>query len=388
MLTISTENIPIKIWTNEFDNGTIEQAKNLANLPFAKKHIAVMPDCHVGYGMPIGGVLATEGVIIPNAVGVDIGCGMCSIPTNLRSVKQSELQRILHGISKTVPVGFKHHHYRQDESKMPSIDNVASWDSIALQEYDNAAFQVGTLGSGNHFIEVQKGDDGFIHVMIHSGSRNIGKTVADYYNKLAIRLNEEWDSPVPKNWQLAYLPIDSKEGGRYIKEMQFCVEFALANRKLMLERVMEQFVDEFPDVKFGEMVNIPHNYSALEEHDGMWLWVHRKGATRALEGEIGIIPGSQGSKSYLVRGKGNKESFSSCSHGAGRKMGRNEARKKLNLEYEKKELNRMGVLHAIRGEKDLDEAPGAYKDIDKVMANQIDLVDIILTLEPLAVVKG
>jgi tRNA-splicing ligase RtcB len=266
-----------------------------------------------------------------------------------------------------------------------------------LKEYNSAMKQVGTLGSGNHFIEIQKGDDGHIWIMIHSGSRNIGFKVAEYYNELAYNLNKKWHSNtfLPKNKKdsLAFLPVDSIEGQDYIREMQYCVDFALSNRKLMMDKIMRIFKEMekiSPDIEitFEPAINIAHNYARLENHMGKNVWVHRKGATLADEGTIGIIPGSQGSSSYIVKGKGDVMSFKSCSHGAGRKIGRKVAQKVLNLEEEIRLLDDKGILHAIRGVRDLDEAPGSYKDIQTVMEEQKDLVEIITRLSPLAVVKG
>lgn len=398
---ISTEKAPIKLWLDDAEDGALEQARNLANLPFIFKHVALMPDAHQGYGMPIGGVIATKDVIIPNAVGVDIGCGMCAVRTSLTEISTDTLKEIMGEIRKVIPVGFNKHQKEQDESLVPGLAllNGKSDKPIVQQEYSNALKSLGTLGGGNHFIEIQKGSDGYIWIMIHSGSRNLGKQVADYYNNIAIRLNEKWKSTVPKEWQLAFLPIDSEEGQAYIREMNYCVEFALANRALMMERIKIAFQETIDDGKivfplgnskvgFEPMINIAHNYASLENHYGENVWVHRKGATLVREGETGIIPGSQGTKSYIVRGRGNLESFNSCSHGAGRKMGRKDAERRLNLEEEKKKLDDMGVIHAIRGLADLDEAPGAYKDIDVVMANQADLVDVVIELTPLAVIKG
>ncbi len=225
--------------------------------------------------------------------------------------------------------------------------------------------------------------------MIHSGSRNLGKQVADYYNKKAVDINEKWFSSIPKNWELAFFPADDPFGQQYLAEMQFCIDFALANRTLMMSRVIEALTDVFgPEVSFDSMVNIAHNYARMEHHFGENVLIHRKGATSARAGEVGIIPGSQGTSSYIVQGKGNEESFMSCSHGAGRKMGRKQAERTLSLAEEIKRLDDRGILHAIRGVKDLDVAAGAYKDIDFVMAEQIDLVDVLVRLEPLAVVKG
>ena len=245
-----------------------------------------------------------------------------------------------------------------------------------------------TILPKSHFIEIQKGSDGYIWIMIHSGSRNLGYQVANYYNKLASKLSGHFKSRIPKNWQLAYLPVDSTEGQQYLLEMDYCVDFALANRKLMMERVKDALLMIASPVHFGQFVNIAHNYASLETHFHKNLLVHRKGATSAQEGEIGIIPGSQGTPSYLVRGKGNRESFSSCSHGAGRKMGRKQAQRSLDLQEEQKRLEDQGIIHAIRSRRDLDEAAGAYKDIDEVVENQLDLVEVIVTLKPLAVIKG
>jgi len=265
-------------------------------------------------------------------------------------------------------------------------------------EFDNAVKSLGTLGGGNHFIEIQNGDDGHIWIMIHSGSRNLGFKVANHYNKLSQELNEKWHSSVPKEQGLAFLPVDSEGGQNYIKEMNYCVEFALANRKLMMDRVLEIFDNEtkrFNNITAQKligsvepMINIAHNYASLENHFGQNVWVHRKGATKATEGLTGIIPGSQGTASYIVEGLGNKESFMSCSHGAGRKMSRTKAKNELDLKKEIKKLDNKGVIHGIRCKNDLDEASSAYKDIEEVMDNQKDLVKILVKLSPLAVIKG
>lgn len=422
---IKTEKIPIKLWISQIEPGALEQAKHLANLPFAFHHIAIMPDAHVGYGMPIGGVLATEGVIIPNAVGVDIGCGMCAARTTLKDISRDKLKEILGEIRKIIPTGFSHHEKQQNLNAMPELTSNLP---VVKSQFERARKQVGTLGGGNHFVEIQKGSDGYIWVMVHSGSRNIGKRVADYYNKLAIRLRKKFQSDVPLKWQLDFFPADSEEGRQYFSEMSYCAGFALASRKLMLGNIAGIFrAKTSGELLVGEMIhpptnseknladknrqkakpptgsglkwsensaeigggiNIAHNYASFEKHFGKDVVVHRKGATQAKKGQVGIIPGSQGSSSFIVRGKGNPESFESCSHGAGRKIGRNEARRTLILEEEIKKLDQKGVLHAIRGRMDLDEAPGAYKDISEVMENQNDLVEILVKLEPLAVVKG
>ena len=387
---IATERIPIKMWLDDIEDGALAQAQNLANLPFAFKHIAVMPDAHQGYGMPIGGVMATKGVVVPNAVGVDIGCGMCALKTSLTNLDTETTKKIMGGIRASVPVGFNHHPTNQDEKWMPNdIAPDVPGPIIVYQEYGSALKQVGTLGGGNHFIEIQKGSDGHIWVMIHSGSRNLGYKVAKHYNDLAITLNERWFSIIPKSYELAFLPLDTVEGQAYMSEMTYCVEFALSSRLLMMERVKASFYDACPDVEWcGEVINIAHNYAAMEHHFNTNVMVHRKGATQARMGQLGIIPGSQGTASYIVRGLGNPESFESCSHGAGRKMGRKQAQRELDLQEEIERLDKAGVIHGIRNEKDLDEAAGAYKDIDTVMSNQTDLVEVVVELKPLAVIKG
>lgn len=385
---ISTERIPIKMWLEDIEPGAVAQAQNLANLPFAFKHVALMPDSHVGYGMPIGGVLATEGVIIPNAVGVDIGCGMCAVPTNLETIEVDKLKNIMSGIRDLVPLGFEHQKVAQDNTLLPSADEIVKF-GVVEKQYIAALKQIGTLGGGNHFIEIQKGNDGRIWIMIHSGSRNIGLRVAEYYNRVAKHFNQMWYTSVESKQDLAFLPIESQEAKDYMKEMQYCVDFALANRKLMMENILSIFGEVIgKDFEALDFINIAHNYARWENHFNKNVIVHRKGATSARKGETGIIPGSQGTKSYIVKGLGNPESFESCSHGAGRKMGRKQAVRELDFAAETAALDKMGVIHALRNKSDLDEAPGAYKDIDVVMANQSDLVEIAVELTPMAVIKG
>lgn len=408
MKVIASERLPIKLWvgnkevehydgiyTLDIEDGALAQAKNLANLPFAFKHIAIMPDTHEGYGMPIGGVLATKGVVIPNAVGVDIGCGMCAAKITNQDISEyheSSLKFILGKIRETIPVGFNH--YKEKQSGMPLFKSkYSNWNlgassrCIIDEQWDAATYQLGTLGGGNHFIEIQADEDNNVWVMIHSGSRNLGKQVADYYNKIAKQLNEKWFSSVDSKWDLAFLPIETDEGKHYMEEMHYCVSFAYANRMHMM-RTIQNIMNIFNGAEFGDAINIAHNYAAWENHFGQNVVVHRKGATRARKGEIGIIPGSMGTNSYIVEGLGNAESFTSCSHGAGRKMGRKEATKRLDLSTEIGNMDGKGIIHGLRNNSDLDEAPGAYKEIDVVMENQKDLVTPIVKLRPLAVIKG
>jgi len=385
---ITDEPIPIKLWLDDIEPGALNQARNLARLPFAFGHIALMPDCHEGFGMPIGGVMATKHVIVPNAVGVDIGCGMCAVQTSLESITRKNLEKIISEISQKIPVGYKHHSSPPDVSRMPTRKSLDGLPVVA-REYKSATRQLGTLGGGNHFIEIQKGSDGKIWVMVHSGSRNIGKQVADYYNRLAMQLNEKWKSDVPRSVQLAYLPMDSNEGQQYFDEMNYCLDFAFENRRWMMDAILEIFANDFGgSFKSAPMINIAHNYASVENHFSQKVVVHRKGATKASTNTIGIIPGSQGANSFIVKGKGNAESFESCSHGAGRKMGRKEAIRSLNLSNEREKLENQGIIHALHKTTDLEEAMGAYKDIHTVMKNQNDLVEVLVELKPLGVIKG
>lgn len=373
------------MWLDDLEEGALAQAKNLANLPFTFKHIPLMPDSHPGYGMPIGSILATKDVVVPNAVGVDIGCGMCAMKTSIKEMDSAELKEVLKIARKLIPLGFNWHDEPQDLEWMPEGHEELN---VVSRHFHKATKQVGSLGGGNHFIEIQKGSDGFVWVMIHSGSRNLGYNVAKHYNHEAIVLNERYHSVVTKDMELAFLPIETLQAKAYLKEMKYCVAFAEANRKLMMNRMFEALSVVKGECSHEDIINESHNFAAWENHFGENVMVHRKGATKANKGELGMIPGSQGTSSYIVKGLGNPESFNSCSHGAGRKMGRKQAQRELNLADEIAALNEKGVVHALRGKSDLDEAPSAYKDIEIVMENQKDLAEIVVELTPLAVLKG
>lgn len=389
MKIINTEKVVIKSWCNNPEEGAIEQAKNLANLPFIFRQVCLMPDTHQGYGMPIGGVIATNGVVVPNAVGVDIGCGMCAVKTNLNinNITKAQLKSVMKVIREDVPVGFNHHKEKQEWNGFEHAPDIP----IVKSLIESARYQLGTLGSGNHFIEIQQDESGNIWVMIHSGSRNFGYNIAKDYNKKAQELCEIWHSniPTPKGEDgLAFLPLQSNEGKEYMEAMNYALKFAKANRFRMIAACKNAFKLVFDDVEFGDIINIHHNYAVIEHHFGKNVVIHRKGATSAKEGELGIIPGSQGTSSYIVEGLGNPNSFNSCSHGAGRVMGRKKAKENLNLDHEIKILDDLGVIHGIRSVEDLDEAPSAYKDINIVMEEQQDLVKIVTKLTPVAVIKG
>ena len=380
----------VKMWTTEFDDTARKQIENLASLPFVHHHIALMPDCHGGMGMPIGGVLPTKDVVIPNAVGVDIGCGMCAVKTNIRARRLTEkiLRKvIMKGIRERIPLGMDHHKEMQDEKYLPTGFDLEKL-PVVENHYKSIHHQVGTLGGGNHFIELQRDGEGWLWIMIHSGSRNLGKQVGDFYNKKAKWFNELYYSKVESELMLPFLPLKTHEFNEYWDEMNYCIAFAKCNRQLMMERIKEVIVDALPLAEFEPTIDIAHNYAAFENHFGANCIVHRKGAVRAMAGEIGIIPGSQGTSSYIVEGLGNPDSFMSSSHGAGRLMSRTQAIKTLSLEDEIKKMESKGIVHSIRSQRDLDEAASAYKDIDHVIALETDLVKVITKLEPLAVIKG
>lgn len=374
-------------WCENPEDEAIKQAINLSKHPALIGNVCLMPDTHSGYGMPIGGVVALYDAISPNMVGVDIGCGMRAIKTSLK-IEQLSIdiaKAIIQQITEQIPMGFNH-------NKKPQIDdifNLLDWQEtlICKNEMNSAIYQLGSLGGGNHFIEIQKDNDNYIWFMIHSGSRNLGKRVCDYYNNSAKELNTIWrNDSVVKN-DLAFFSKGTKEFNYYLKEMNLCLKFAEANRKVISNKIKHIFNENiFCD--FLQEIDIYHNYAKLENHYNKNVYVHRKGATLARKDTIGIIPGSQGSCSYIVKGKGEKSSLHSCSHGAGRKMSRTQAKKELSLNKEVEILNNMGIFHSLRSVNDLDEAPSAYKDIDVVMNEQKDLVDILIKLEPLAVIKG
>ena len=383
-------NRPVKIWTNDVEETAMRQIENLTTLPFLHHHLAIMPDVHAGMGMPIGGVLACDGAVIPNAVGVDIGCGMCAVKTNW---KMEDLpahvirKEIMKGIRARIPLGMDHHKEAQDAKYLPQGHDIDKMEIVKRRQH-SILHEVGTLGGGNHFIELQKDEEGNLWIMIHSGSRNLGKQVGDYYNKIAASLNEKWHSVVSPEIRLPFLPHGTREFGAYWNEMKYCIDFALCNRRLMMERIQEVIADSLKGIEFEPMINIAHNYAAFEHHFGKDVIVHRKGATLAREGVIGIIPGSQGTASYIVKGLGNPDSFCSCSHGAGRVLSRKAAIKTLDMDAEVRNLEAKGIIHAIRCQDDMQEASGAYKDIDTVIANESDLVKLKTKLLPIAVIKG
>lgn len=390
MIVKLINNRPVKIWADSVEPSAMSQIENLTLLPFLFHHLAIMPDVHAGKGMPIGGVLACTDAVVPNAVGVDIGCGMCAVKTNwnVGDITPEVLRKkIMRGIRKRIPLGMDHHKQPQGAEHLPAGHDIDKM-TIVRQRQESVQREVGTLGGGNHFIELQKDEAGNLWIMIHSGSRNLGARVGAHYNAMAAALNKQWSACVPPEINLPFLPLGSKEFGMYWDEMKYCIDFALCNRRLMMQRIEEVVADALPGVEFEPMINIAHNYAACEEHFARRVFVHRKGATLARKGMVGIIPGSMGSSSYIVEGLGNPESFCSCSHGAGRALSRTAAKRTLDLNEEVARLNALGIVHGIRSHDDMQEATGAYKDIEKVLANEHDLVRIKTKLLPIAVIKG
>lgn len=405
-ITWNKNQVPIYSWTENYEEEALNQAKDLSKLPFMFHHVALMPDVHPGYGMPIGGVIACKDVVIPNAVGVDIGCGMMAVKTDLFSDGLKDKQTIRNlfaSLKKLIPVGEGNFHrerqywdgFNRYEQEVYRVE-AGTWGWDTEKVWNLALHNLGTLGGGNHFIELQS-DGTNIWLMLHSGSRNLGYKIAKYYNDVALELCSRYYSPLP-NKDVAFLPIDSTEGLNYIRDMTFALNYAQENRKRMMnifQQILSDYFSEIGGVNFAQEINIHHNYANLENHFGKNIWVHRKGATSAKEGQLGIIPGSMGTASYIVKGKGNRDSFTSCSHGAGRPMSRTEASKTLTKEECDKAME--GIVYdwwkpikrgKLKGELDFSESPGAYKDIDTVISEQSDLVDIVVKLKPLGVLKG
>ncbi len=400
--------VPVKVWLQSgemLEKGCLEQALHLAKLPFVRRWVCLMPDTHMGKGMPIGGVIAARDVIIPNAVGSDIGCGMIFAPLNVK-LEQVEgittgngslIQLLIGDILRNIPTGVNRY-------KTPQKSSVLDLAGEQMELYEDnpellflmedGYYQTGTLGGGNHFIELQVDEEGFLGIMIHSGSRHMGKKICDVFHKKARVLNEKWYSQVPDEYRLAFFPTDTEEGKQYIRWMNLALDYAYENRQRMMERVMELTVKHLKkyahvDVEFGEVINCHHNYAAIENHYGENVWVHRKGATPARAGEIAVIPGAMGSYSYVVEGLGNPESFFSSSHGAGRSYSRKGAMEAFSTEQVILDLREHQVVLGKHKKNDVaEECRFAYKDIDMVMEQQKELVKPLKKLRTVGVVKG
>jgi tRNA-splicing ligase RtcB len=400
--------MPVKSWCENCEEGAVQQAVNLAHHPALVHHVALMPDAHQGYGMPIGGVVAAKGAVIPAAVGVDIGCGMIATETDIPAEAFAEMsfrRAFQEKLKECIPVGEgESHRVTQDwEGFEEYTAHNGMRSSLWPSKLDR--MNLGTLGGGNHFIELQKttaldgsGDPeggAKVWLMIHSGSRNLGKRIEEHYHRIAARMCERFHSPLPDK-DLAFLPIDEPSGHDYFTDMLFALRYAKENRRRMMEAMKATVAEFVPGVDFIRTIDIHHNYAAFEEHFGEKVCVHRKGATSAKLDEIGIIPGSMGTASYIVRGLGNPESFMSCSHGAGRRMSRIAASTTLTVEECDQAMD--GIVcerwhkykgyGKAKGRLDLSEAPQAYKDIEDVIASERDLVEPLVRLVPLASLKG
>lgn len=399
---------PIKIWLPDeqsIEESCLEQAYRLSELPFIHKWVALMPDTHTGMGMPIGGVIATDGVIIPNAVGVDIGCGMAFIGTNIKveEIKSiqtgngSLIQCIIGDILRNIPVGRNRHKKKQECNTLDkAFQELEKYEENPelVEQLEAGYFQVGSLGGGNHFIELQEDDFGYLGIMIHSGSRHLGKRICDTFHGKARELNQKWHSNIPDDYRLAFLPVDIKEGKQYINWMNLALDFALENRFHMMmdvKEILERWMTKHTEItiEYTTEINCHHNYASLEHHYKKDVWVHRKGATRARLGEQTVIPGAMGSYSYIVEGLGNEMSFCSSSHGAGRRYSRKGAMDAFTTEEVMVDLKNQGVVLGKHNKKDVaEESRFAYKDIDEVMEHQKDLVKPVKRLKTIGVVKG
>jgi len=387
--------VPLLVWTQDPEPQAMEQLAKIARLPFLHHHVAVMPDVHLGIGATVGSVVATRGAVIPAAVGVDIGCGMCAVRTSLRaSDLPDSLRAVRNQIERDVPVGQSEH-----EQALPDWDGalelegtrvglaelLAEHPKLAPRDSQKHARQMGTLGGGNHFIELCLDEAQRVWVLLHSGSRGIGNQIASYFIERAKLAIAREGIALPDK-DLAYFPDGTQDFADYVRAVSWAQAYAKRNREAMLRLVTSALERTLPAFTLGgAVVDCHHNYVEREHHFGADVLLTRKGAVRARVGDIGIIPGSMGTRSYIVRGKGNPDSFHSCSHGAGRRMSRGKAREAFSVADVKTQTA------GVECRKDagvIDELPGAYKDIDEVMANQADLVEIAHTLKQVLCVKG
>jgi len=392
---ITKGKVPVKIYTDEVDHAAMQQLYNMSQLPIIHSHLAAMPDVHLGKGATVGSVIPTKGAIIPAAVGVDIGCGMNALrlsikandlPDNLRSIRSA--------IEEVIPVGFNMHKY--DRARNSTIRSLSGGldriitkhkkiHSLQKRPYQTWIRQIGSLGGGNHFIELCLDENQDVWIMLHSGSRGIGNAIGQYFIELAKKDMGQHIVNLPDK-DLAYFSEGAKYFDDYIEAVEWGQDYAAANRREMMYLITEVLRKKLR--KFGitkEAINCHHNYVSKEFHFGEDVFVTRKGAIRAGEGELGIIPGSMGAKSFIVKGKGNSQSFCSCSHGAGRKLSRSAAKR----EYSEEDVSRQTAGVECRKDKSvIDEIPAAYKDIDTVMQHQSDLVEVVHTLKQIVCVKG
>ncbi|HUP97740.1 MAG TPA: RtcB family protein [Usitatibacter sp.] len=392
---INAGGVPVKVWTPDLEPQARQQLENVSRLPIVHGHVAAMPDVHAGIGATVGSVIPTKGAIVPAAVGVDIGCGINAVRLSLTAADLPQsLAKVRRAIENAVPVGFDIHRggdAPEDAAKTlkRGLDRIVARNpKIASMQKDFGQTwlrQMGTLGGGNHFIEVCLDEEQNVWVMLHSGSRGIGNVIGRYFIERARREMEKTDARLPDR-DLSWLAEGTPAFDEYVEAVHWAQDYATANRGEMMRAVLEAIRPHVPPFKvLGEAISCHHNYVSRERHFGADVLVTRKGAIRARAGEMGVIPGSMGAKSFIVRGKGNPESLCSCAHGAGRLMSRNEAKRRFTAA----DVERQTA--GVECRKDagvVDEIPGAYKPIAEVMANQSDLVDIVHTLRQVVCVKG
>ncbi len=393
--SLNKGNVPVKVFTDDIDDASIQQLGNMAQLPFIHSHIAAMPDVHAGIGATVGSVIPMRGAIVPAAVGVDIGCGMNAVRLSLKANDLPDnLYKLRASIEKSVPVGFEEHN--EPSVQAATVNNMAAHlKSITdkhpgimkmQRNFQNTwGRQLGTLGGGNHFIELCLDEQDDVWVMLHSGSRGIGNKIGQYFIEKAKKDMGKALGNLPDK-DLAYFTEGTQYFEDYVEAVGWAQDYAMLNRREMMRLVLEALQKHLP--KFTttqEAINCHHNYVQQEQHFGQEVYVTRKGAISAQLGQLGIIPGSMGAKSYIVRGLGNPQSFCSCSHGAGRRMSRTEAKRRFNA------LDLEQQTQGIECRKDkgvVDEIPAAYKDIDTVMQHQTDLVEVVHTLRQIICIKG
>ena len=376
---------------DQIEESAMQQIENLSRMPFIFKHVAVMPDCHFGMGATVGSVIPTERAIIPAAVGVDIGCGMIAVKTPLtRDDLPEDLSEVRKAIEQQVPLSAGHYNRSIKKTARPRIERLEARAAELgrLEFYDkidkNWRRQLGSLGSGNHFIEVALDEEGYAWGFLHSGSRGVGNRIATHHIGIAKKLMEKWYIDLPDS-NLAYLVEDTAEFDDYMADLDWAQEFALLNREEMMERIIKILQHRCGDFDEVERIECHHNFTQREHHFGRNILVSRKGAIQARDGQLGLIPGSMGTRSYVVRGKGNRASFDTAPHGAGRRLSRNRARNEFTMDDFDRDMQGIEVN---RSEAFLDELPGAYKDIDVVMEQSKDLVEILHTFRQIVNVKG
>lgn len=401
VMKVINEGIPVKIWSNDIDDNAMDQLRNMSKMPFIHKHIAVMPDVHWGMGATIGSVIPSKGAIIPAAVGVDLGCGMMAVQTSLNASNLPDnLHKLRCDIEAAVPHGRTDNGGKNDRGGWSELPGAISFRWKALSDgyaaiverhpkakgYNNAN-HLGTLGGGNHFIEICLDETGQVWVMLHSGSRGAGNKIGSYFiEKAKEEMARYHITKYLPDIDLAYLVEHTEIFDDYCNAVHWAQDFALVNREAMMAATLHVLHVHYGAFELtSSAINCHHNYISQENHFGANVWVTRKGAIRAREGDLGIIPGSMGAKSFIVRGKGNKESFCSCSHGAGRKLGRKQAERMFTVD------DLAAQTQGIECPKDasrIDEIPAAYKSIDQVMEDQSDLVEIVHTLNQVVNIKG